>query len=72
MTEESVRNERKLQIMFDDTKKRIEELGKVVDVQVRKMQEMTKESPGTAVTVAFVGGLLVGGIVTLLLTRNKD
>jgi ElaB/YqjD/DUF883 family membrane-anchored ribosome-binding protein len=61
------------QDMTEMAKERLKDLIDTTDAQINKLQSMTRESPGTALTVTFIAGLAIGGIVALLaLSRGKE
>ena len=71
MSETLAKETKNLQAMLDESKKGVAELTRAVDEQVKKVEQMTRESPGTALALTFVAGLAIGGILALA-ARRKD
>ena len=61
-----------IEAITESTKKGIKDLVDTTNAQVKKVETMTREKPGTALTITFVAGVAIGGVITLLaLSRNR-
>ena len=63
---------KKIEMMLEEAHKKISELTKMVQDQTRKAEDFTKESPSKALGMAFIGGLALGGVIALALSRSRD
>jgi len=63
---------KKIEMMLDETHRKIAELTKMGQDQARKIEDFTKESPGKALGMAFIGGLALGGVIALALSKSRD
>ena len=63
---------KKMEMMIDEVHRKISELTNMVQDQARKAEDFSRESPGRALGMAFVGGLALGGVVVLALSRSRD
>ena len=63
---------KKMEMMIDEAHRKISELTKMVHDQARKAEGFTKESPGRALGMAFIGGLALGGVIVLALSISRD
>ncbi|MGD0329573.1 MAG: hypothetical protein ABSB40_03900 [Nitrososphaeria archaeon] len=62
----------KMQEMLNEINRNVLMLKEDVEEDVKKAETMTKEHPGTALTVAFVAGLAVGGMLVLAAKKMKE
>ena len=69
MSQETIKVE-KIQAILDDANKKMVELEKKLEEKVTKVEQMTRESPGTALTLAFLAGLTIGGIIALAASKK--
>ena len=72
MSQESVKGGLKLDVLLDEAKKKIDDLTKIVDEQVKKVEQVTKEHPSTTLTLAFVAGAAVVGLIAFVLSKKKE
>ncbi len=63
---------KKIEMMLDEAHRKISELTKMVQDQARKAEDFTKESPSKALGMAFIGGLALGGVIVLALSKSRD
>jgi ElaB/YqjD/DUF883 family membrane-anchored ribosome-binding protein len=62
----------KMQEMLSEINRNVLKLKEDVEEGVTKAETMTKEHPGTALAVAFVAGLAVGGVLVLAAKKMKE
>ncbi len=62
----------KMQEMLSEINRNVLKLKEDVEEGVKKAETMTKEHPGTALAVAFVAGLAVGGVLVLAAKKMKE
>jgi ElaB/YqjD/DUF883 family membrane-anchored ribosome-binding protein len=71
MSQETIKKEQeKIQAVLDDANKKMVEMEKKLEEKVAKVEQMTRESPGTALTLAFLAGLTIGGIIALAASKK--
>ena len=71
MNQEIDEEKQKLVDISDFAKAKIEELGKGIDDQIKKVEKITKENPGIALGMTFLAGAAIGGVIILLLSRDR-
>ncbi len=61
-----------IEAITESTKKGIKDLVDTTNAQVKKVETMTREKPGTALTITLIAGIAIGSVITLLaLGRNR-
>ncbi len=61
-----------IEAITESTKKGIKDLVDATNAQVKKVETMTREKPGTALTITLIAGIAIGSVITLLaLGRNR-
>ncbi len=61
-----------IEAITESTKKGIKDLVDTTNAQVKKVETMTREKPGTALTITLLAGIAIGSVITLLaLSRNR-
>jgi len=63
---------KKIEMMLEDAHKKIADLTKMAEDQARKVEEFTKENPRRALGMTFIGGLALGAVIALVLSKSRD
>jgi len=63
---------KKMELMLEDAHKKISELTKMAEEQAKKVEEFTRENPRRALGMTFIGGLALGAVIALALSKSRD
>ena len=63
---------KKIEMMLEDAHKKIADLTKMAEDQTRKLEDYTRESPRRALGMTFIGGLALGAVIALALSKSRD
>lgn len=56
--------------MTEAAKKNIKDIVDTTNAQIKRVEKMTKENPGTALAITLVAGIAIGGLIALLVSHK--